>query len=399
MTENVFEIPSIADWLNQFELPDRYIAEHMLRKIRYVSHVQFENWIQSSLNELTSEIEALDQRQRSPTAIFAVTKPFETEDEWGNALPSPPDSSGRIKHSLENYVRSLGKPFHLEHMPSDECMKSRKVNHIIFVDDIIGTGTRFIKFWRSHVSKKVKFWCSRGWCKVWILAYAAHPEGIRNIERHIKALESQDVRTSLLIDRHASFRNNQLMSFLIGKYGSSETWRSNRGYGDTMSPIVFQHGCPNNAPGILWKSNRDWNSLFNNRSVSQDLYPLFNNDLRSGAPPEDLWQIGEYRLAIEFLKRPFSFAGYERLMTTLSLINRGRTERTIREIIVATEVEFQDIITDLQRYGLVDAAHNISRFGRDILQRARHTGNYRRATEYEYKEHFPLSFLGFQREV
>ena len=42
-----------------------------------------------------------------------------------------------------------------------------------------------------------------------------------------------------------------------------------RGYGNTMSNIVFYHSVPNNIPGMLFCQNKSWNALFPHRMVPE----------------------------------------------------------------------------------------------------------------------------------
>lgn len=71
---NYLEIPRVDDWLSQFGFPDRYLAEHIVRKMRYVGFEEVEEWLQQELLKLLSDINSNGKREA--IAIFPVAKPF-----------------------------------------------------------------------------------------------------------------------------------------------------------------------------------------------------------------------------------------------------------------------------------------------------------------------------------
>ena len=132
---NLKDIPKVESWLSQFEVPDLYVVEHMLRRLRYVSFEEIEAWLHESVKGLLEEIEK--KNGRVAVAIFPVAKPFIHEFNKDKEQKPPNDSTGRIAHSLKNIERDL--PKFVELSPRLESMRERKVKHIIFVDDFVGT--------------------------------------------------------------------------------------------------------------------------------------------------------------------------------------------------------------------------------------------------------------------
>jgi hypothetical protein len=131
-------------------------------------------------------------------------------------------------------------------------MRKRKVRNIIFVDDFVGTGDRFINSWESSVSGTIKSWCSFGWCKIWFLTFAAHQSGIKKILKNIRPLEMSRIRMNLTINKSFMLKNSG-METVLKKYGSM-IGPANQvmGYGGLATPIIFQYGAPNNLPLIFW---------------------------------------------------------------------------------------------------------------------------------------------------
>ena len=392
-------IPSVDNWLSQFDIADRHLAGHMLKKMRYVSFEEIETWLQNELQNLLAHI--AKESGKSAVAIFPVTKPFIHQFNKSKEVKHPNDSSGRIAHSIKNLERRL--PNHIELTPRPESMRARKVRHIIFVDDFIGTGDRFISSWQQVVSKSVKSWCSHGWCKIWILAFAGHESGIKRIITRVKPIESARVWINLRISKSFISENDSFVQ-LIEKYGQRLFDKKGvLGYGKLLSPIVFQHGCPNNVPNIFWSkassSKGRWKPLFPARSVPPELYPLFSGDLSKEIVADEIWMAKNYKLAVEIVDRLDHIGGEHLLLVVLAYLGKNNDLGKIRNILVLSDEEFQELLVDLSKYGLINAQNKITCFGRDVLARFARSSKTA-AQPYDNSTNFyPATFLGFQREV
>jgi hypothetical protein len=393
----LIDIPKVGDWLKQFDLPDVYVAEHMLRRIRYVTFEEFETWLHESVNRLLDEIE--EKHGRAAVAIFPVAKPFIHKFNKEKEQKLPNDSAGRIGHSLKNIERNL--PKYVELNPRLESMREKKVKHIIFIDDFVGTGDRFINSWRSTVPPSVKSWCSRGWCKVWFITFAAHQSGLKRIVRNVRPLSLAQIKVNLPIDK-SFFLESESMRTVLQKYGASLGGaRQVMGYGGLASPVIFQYGCPNNVPLIFWRrpsraSRIKWRPLFPERSVSAGVYPLFSEDLARAAMPEELWMAGHHRLALNVLEEISQYKDSHQLMLVLGLLAKGHAVGKIKNIMVLAVAEFDILLNQLKEGGLVDQNYAVTRFGRDVIARAAKPQK-KDVVIREEANFFPSSFLGFRR--
>ncbi|MBK6655576.1 hypothetical protein [Zoogloea sp.] len=396
---NLRDIPQVESWLTQFEVPDLYVVEHMLRRLRYVSFEELEAWLHESVKGVLEEIEKSDGRVA--VAIFPVAKPFINKFNKDKEEKLPNDSAGRIAHSLKNIERDL--PRFVELSPRDKSMRQKKVKHIIFVDDFVGTGNRFSDSWKTMVSPSVKSWCSRGWCKIWLITFAAHKSGLNRVVRKIRPLTLNQVRINLEIDK-SFFLENESMKAVLQKYGTPLGRATQAmGYGGLASPVIFQYGCPNNVPLMFWlrpsrASRISWRPLFPNRSVSNDVYPLFGQDFARDALPEELWMAGHYRLALNALEQLSNYNENHQLMLVLGLLAKGHGIAKIRNVMVLGGTEFDNILRELKEGGLVSQDDVVTRFGKDVLARAAKPCIMDILTEKE-ANFFPSSFLGFQREA
>ena len=396
---NLRDIPQVESWLTQFEVPDLYVVEHMQRRLRYVSFEELEAWLHESVKGVLEEIEKSDGRVA--VAIFPVAKPFINKFNKDKEEKLPNDSAGRIAHSLKNIERDL--PRFVELSPRDKSMRQKKVKHIIFVDDFVGTGNRFSDSWKTMVSPSVKSWCSRGWCKIWLITFAAHKSGLNRVVRKIRPLTLNQVRINLEIDK-SFFLENESMKAVLQKYGTPLGRATQAmGYGGLASPVIFQYGCPNNVPLMFWlrpsrASRISWRPLFPNRSVSNDVYPLFGQDFARDALPEELWMAGHYRLALNALEQLSNYNENHQLMLVLGLLAKGHGIAKIRNVMVLGGTEFDNVLRELKEGGLVSQDDVVTRFGKDVLARAAKPCIMDILTEKE-ANFFPSSFLGFQREA
>jgi len=401
MAFDIKEIPLVKKWLEQFDLVDVYAAELFLQSLVYVSFSDFEKSIQSQVEAV---VDYAQKDNNTCVAIFTVSKSLQNSFNVDKEVKPANDSSGRVGHALKNIERRLGG--RVEVSPRKDSMIKKKVRHVIYVDDFIGSGDRFVKFWRRHVPKSVKSWVSGGYCDVWVISHTAHKSGIDRIVKKISAIDYSRVKSQNLIESSQLLRNDKIKNLLI-KYGS----RTNKegaslGYGSNCSPVVFQYGCPNNAPAILWANGKPnnksngissgrWTSLFNERSVDASLYPLFDNDISYLTYPELLWSAGQYKLALQFCEEVDSDARLYNLI--LALASNGSSRQKVEEILLPIKDRSEDVINKLIEFGLVDEGMNLSRFGMDVLEKNRKRKNV--FVDKDYENFYPSRFLGFHREV
>lgn len=391
---NLTDFPEIRNWINQFEFQDRFLAEYMLRRLRYISFEKFEIWLQQEVKNLIKQI------GNEPIALFPVTKPKICKYSKDKEYKPSNDSSGRIAHALKNLERGLNN--YIELTPRIDSMRSKRVRHIIYVDDYIGTGERFLKFWRNDVSSSIKSWSSFGWCKIWILSFAAHEQGIKKIINRIRCIKHEQIKIKLDISKSFINEDKMLLNF-CNKYTSHIFDSSiSNSFGNLLSPIIFQHGCPNNAPLILWKKAinfKEWSPLFPERSIPNSLYEIFNEDFSYEAITEDLWLIDQYNLALSFLENPNIFSHKKEHLLVLAYIQAKKNIKKIKNILIMSEADFDQLLTDLKNYGLIDGSLQITDFGRELLIRIAKLKPIKKKNINHYKYFYPSSFLGFQREI
>nr|WP_156887691.1 hypothetical protein [Desulfotignum balticum] len=378
-------------------MPDNIIARYLLLKMHYVSLELFESWLQ---NEILTFVQNRSKLYKNEfIALFPVKKP--TTNIYNQAKEDKPvnDSSGRIAHALKNIERNL--PNHVELTPRLKSMRDSRVKHIVFVDDFIGTGDRFIKFWDNFINPSILSWCSFGWCKLWVITYAAHKEGINRIVSKIKPISTSSFLQKIKI-KHSFIRQKRDLRLFCSKYAHQIYGEKvGTGYGNLFSPIIFQHGCPNNVPSIFWKKGNakgtPWNPLFPNRSIPKKLYSLFTKDYSHEISYESLWMANNYRLALKLVDTPLMYIEDHHFLLILSYLKQKKSIENIKSILILGEDEFAQKLQKLLKYGLIDPDNNVTTFGVDILNRGRKPKAKELTIGTEYINHFPKTFMGFQR--
>ncbi|AFM14107.1 phosphoribosyltransferase-like protein [Turneriella parva] len=258
---NILEHHRTQNWLKQFKNSNDYLlAALFLRSLKLVSFAEFEGAI-------TEQITSIPKDVKSRTALFPVVRQ--------DAADFLPDSSGRIRHMFKNLYRQDKRRFCIE--PSFESMRAQKVKNIVLVDDIVGSGKRLDGYLKTAITPTIKSWLSYKLCKIFIVSYAITTEGEAFVRRRHKYLKQENFISVMNRDGLFQFGNKDLVD-LLTRYGSRASGPTMYlGFKGVHTNIVFQHGAPNNLPGILVKDSKEWMALFTDRAIPKDMYPLFES--------------------------------------------------------------------------------------------------------------------------
>jgi hypothetical protein len=130
-----------------------------------------------------------------------------------------------------------------------------------------------------------------GYTRIHVVAYAARAEGIQNLisglpgkpqsrarafKKKVKVVYHRAISGIAFEgwseqDAHLLLQINlkYARKFRIPRYARV-------GFGKSMANIVFSHGCPNNAFGLLWKNGTGYQPLFPGRVIPLELRPAFS---------------------------------------------------------------------------------------------------------------------------
>lgn len=273
-------------WLTQFDPDDQPAAERLLTSLTLVSHSAFER-------ALSALIVSEAEKFAGPVALFATREIDPREDLFVQAEHGDADnidavargadlgSEARVAAITRNLAKSRPDSF-LNH-PTVAKMRSERCRAIFVVDDFIGSGKRTSEFLNAiWCSSSVVSWNSLKWIQFVSIAYSATSAGLARVA-------VSPAKPAIVIERDCPTFSEMPwaeeiklgISELCRTYGGRTSRRSMRhGFGSTMAAIVFEHGCPNNAPAILWApASPRWAPLFPNRSVAFEQASAFPPDI------------------------------------------------------------------------------------------------------------------------
>ncbi len=283
--------PDAIAWLSQFETEDKEVASKLLDLVHYVSADEFSN-------RLMEFIKTRLEDQVTPVALYAE-RPIKKYKGRPNRLfkekkgkikraegvgPEPVKSQLSFKHETgsEGIVSNLitricknNKEQCLNH-PGPDKIRNHKVRTFIIVTDFIGTGDRVYNYldaaWRLA---SVKSWASYKYIKFEVICYASNQQGVKKLKGHPAMPKVSSIISCPSILTYKPYTENGFIS-LCERYGPrvSNKSISKLGYGGFGALIAFDHGMPNNAPGIFITQNRNWTPLFPNRVTK----PIFTKD-------------------------------------------------------------------------------------------------------------------------
>ena len=366
------DTPQAHDWLRQFDFVDQQVARQLLRRLDLVSQSDFDQRIQVLVESI------LKCAPRENFALFTVCEPPPKTFEEDQARRVPGSSADRIKHIIENLSRVHGDRVRAN--PTVESMRQERVRNVILVEDLIGTGNRITGFWHERAPKSVKSWISYRWTRLWVASYAVMDEGRYAMRR---VLPIDDARIATVVPQpHHKLGLTDPMVHVAKKYGQRLVGRHWRGYGGGGALTVFQHGCPNNTPAILWCTKGRFRALFSDRGVPPDLQQSFGQ-FNAPAAAQNLWTFKQYRLALALLDRGRgrgTTPQQVQLAIALGLATAyGRwDDDRLRTQMLIPIGNIHALRFDAYRLNLIDKSdHRPTAFGQALLDRMRQTPQMR----------------------
>lgn len=395
------------EWLAQFGAEDQEAARKIVTSLTLVSHSEFERVIQKGLESTSAEYE-------QPVGFFAVREAdsresyFEryTDPESGkiSALVSGTDhgSEARVAAIIRNYCKTDSK--HLLNHPSLDQMKQSRCRTVVLVDDFIGSGKRTSEFLSSlWVDKTFVSWMSLQYINIVVVAYSGTDRGIKRVAGH-------NTKPDLVIERDCpSFKNmpwrKSLRNSVIDvckryarRTGANRYWG---GFGKELTALVFEHGCPNNVPAILWAprtTKKTWKPLFPNRVIMAGEKSVFPPEIDRGDSLVTLLDVGQKQLASsgQLVRRGLNG---ELILLMLALISKGQRRQSALSF--ATGLNRKACAQIIQRcikWGFLTPSLRLTERGRAELGTAKEQGKvYAGVLERGDANYYPKQLRRFAR--
>ena len=385
-------------WLKQFPLVEREVGRQFLRSLRLVSHTAFESAISKVLEELFQDF------QSENFALFDVTELQVDVDAAEAPRRTAGSSSDRIRHFNENLTRVHGRRIRAH--PTVHSMRADRIKNIVLIEDFIGTGKRVSSYLRLTMNASLKSWVSFGWTKLWIVSYGGLELGVRTLESKGYGLKQGRIRLAT-----PSQARDQYLSSLIQLFCATYAKRTHRkkipmGFGGGGVATVFEHGCPNNAPVVLWSPGPKYKPLFPDRGIPTAFKSLFSQE-DVNRPATLLWDDRQYRLALAMLHDPHRVRGQDsqwKLLLMLGLSSRiGWDDDHIASTLGIPVAEVSDKRSEAYRMSALDPqTHTLTVFGRALIERVRAISRRKKPSllppgSLIEETYYPLSYGGLVR--
>lgn len=301
MSQPLSELQPAIDWLNQMNEIDRPIASRWLDDLTLADSQAFKDNLQRLVQERVRQIAG-----NNPIALYverelAQRKGLSQYAFWQKNTKNPisgkksmrsygpavkfkllasqrttrPEAGSEaiIANLMTGLQRAHRKQYILNAGPDE--FRSRKIRTVFVVTDFVGTGDRIWKFlnafWRMPT---VKSWRSTGLIKFHVIAYSATAVGAAYARSHpIQPEVHWFAPCPTIRTMYTEFDAKKIEEILVRYDPVGSDPIESLGYGGQGAMLVFSHGCPNNAPRLLYKMSRSWNPLFVGRS---NTLPAFN---------------------------------------------------------------------------------------------------------------------------
>jgi hypothetical protein len=377
------------EWLAQFRPnEDRALASQLINQIKLVSGRDFESGLESALSGLQAScgdtIAVYPVTPPNPEAVVGY-HPFNGGVTAGavkarhEGRREQHGSEGRVAHIITNlqrqHLRQNGTSS-IECTPTIKHLRSQGIRHIVLVDDVSGSGKRIEDYWKQVVPRYIKRLLSLKRFELWIVLYAMTPSSRKALA---KTLPNFPISTHLITVLPDASLIDQIpleVVKLCKKYAQLIDMEGAAfGYRGSACPFIFEHGCPNNLPVILWASNKHWKGLFPNRATPTELRSYFDSE-GTDRVCEALWKVNQPKLALSLLE---SLDGIQKLgaeqwmlLTLLGLRLRGVTESTLATKVLIDNQACRRLLVLAGEMGLYDIVNGgVTAIGREYVSRFR----------------------------
>jgi len=295
---NISNIPSAQGWLNQFLSKDRKTAEKLLDQLVYITTDEVVNSLESHINKLIEgyakvaifpvrELVSVEQTQGKPEVVESY---FSLDSDDVSPILQSSDASLGSEAFISNLITQLkrinaGKIIDHDEKtpPSINVLRAEKVDALILVDDLIGSGNRTEDFLNSvYQHPTIKSWLSGKHIEIHVVSYMGSKIGQKQISKWCDKYK----KTTLHVLNDCPMLNmNDAEVINLCKRYADKSEKLPIGYGEHPVRVVFAHSAPNNLPAILFRNKiklkpkdltlrgtvRSWKGLFPRRALGDVL--------------------------------------------------------------------------------------------------------------------------------
>lgn len=270
-------------WLSQFaEGDDREAAASLADEIHLVSAAAFQSGLRALIDEVVARRADPERKialyaERPVKLVFGKVPAFFKDSRKGRAtgpgvqpvIADPRDqevgSEGVVAQLITDYCR-LHPEVALSH-PGPTKLRKDRVGDIVIVTDFIGSGRRVHTMLESmRYVASLRSWRSYRLLRFTVAAYSGTPLGLATVgDQKLKPTILTVMGCPTLFQ---SFRGRyqETLRSLCRRYSPQN--ETPYGFENSGALLAFAHGCPNNAPPILWSRAKGWTPLFQGRTTT-----------------------------------------------------------------------------------------------------------------------------------
>lgn len=376
------DLPRAQRWVQQFAHADQQTAVALLDSLTLVSRNEF-------LRAVLKLIEGIRDEVSGKIAFYAVREMAKDETYFSDRRAKPQIAYPGNTIGSEGVIAQLIQKFcagdrgrTLDH-PSIGTLKRFRVQNIVLVDDACLSGNRIHEFVLEF--KKVatfRSWASLGRLSFYIVAYSTSKAAETTVcatlgswtrmtrEQRIHYRAERSLPTARTTCNDSTL---QAIRDLCRRYPKRIPGAAfyRYGYAETMGTLVFEHGCPNNAPALLWYQAPGWMPLFPNRSIPADLAAAFDNAINPVERRERFRRV----LGVENQEIRSWGKDHEEILLVLGALRRIALSE--RDVVHATGLRWtsvKQILNQCLKLGMIDRDRRLTPQGRNelrMLRRAR----------------------------
>jgi len=271
-------------WIQNFG-QDKDIGKLILDNIFFYNNEQLNSYTKNIINQIKGEI--FQKHQLKNCKLFKDDPYY--FDQWNiykqnlKVIPAtiPSDASGSAYQVMPRYRSILGSDVVSDIYSIEEAIDNQ-IKELIFVDDFSGSGNQLKKFIEKEINvhgKLIKI------CDlpneftdltVTIAVYVIHIKALKLLNDKfpkikIRYIDLIDEKFDLLNDKCIFYnklteeKRAHIIEFIINTreniISKDEKYKKLMQY-QLNIPIVFSHGCPNNALMLLYAKTNNWRQIF-----------------------------------------------------------------------------------------------------------------------------------------
>lgn len=239
----------ILDWLNNFEETDKLLAYDLLLVLEYITF----NELQFRFDDLLKEI-----FKHIPTNENIIILPYGKVGKSGSII------TYIIKNTSAFKTRKRKDEDNVLLTHDYKYIDATNYNHIIFIDDFIGSGKTFCDEYKDE--HDVESWILKNnISNIYLLCSVIMSEAKNMIKTRFSNIDIKGEERNKIFDTTKSplksFKNINDIESMAYSYGKKIN-ENPYGYGSSESLLSFFLGTPNNTLPIIWSAKNNWTPLY-----------------------------------------------------------------------------------------------------------------------------------------